>query len=147
MARLIGSQSTSSLVWNPYKMASNDPGHPFSPPAKHHHPHAVSSLPDPVRLVAPKIPDVLSWEAPKSVFEIHSFLGLAEYYRRFIEGFSMISKPMTKLLWKDKKFEWTTKCESSFQELKQRLTTALVLVMPDMGKQFSIYCDASRQGL
>jgi hypothetical protein len=94
-----------------------------------------------------KIQDVLSWEAPKSVFEICSFLGLVKYYRRFIEGFSKITQPMKELLGKDKKFEWMTKCESSFQELKQCLTTAPVLVMPYMEKQFSIYCDASRQGL
>jgi hypothetical protein len=91
--------------------------------------------------------DVLSWEVPKNVTEIHSFLGLARYYRRFIEGFSMICKPMTELLRKDKKFEWLAKCKHSFQELKKRLTTAPVLVIPDMEKQFSIYCDASGQGL
>jgi hypothetical protein len=61
-----------------------------------------------------KIQDVLNWEAPKSVSEIHSFLGLAGYYRRFIDEFSKITKPMTELLGKDKKFEWTAKCESSF---------------------------------
>jgi hypothetical protein len=65
----------------------------------------------------------------------------------FIEGFSKISKPMTELLEKDKKFKWTSACEASFQELKKRLTTALILVMPDMEKPFSIYCDASGQGL
>jgi hypothetical protein len=54
---------------------------------------------------------------------------------------------MIKLLRKDKKFEWSAKCEASFQELKKCLTTTLVLVMPDMEKQFSIYCDASSQGL
>jgi hypothetical protein len=54
---------------------------------------------------------------------------------------------MTELLEKDKLFEWTLACEGSFQELKKRLTTALVLVMPDMEKPFSIYCDASGQGL
>jgi hypothetical protein len=64
-----------------------------------------------------------------------------------IEGFLKISKPMTKLLKKDKKFEWMPACEASFQELKKRLTTALILVMPDMEKPFSIYCDASDQGL
>jgi hypothetical protein len=94
-----------------------------------------------------KIQDVLSWEGPKSVSEIRGFLGLAGYYRRFIEGFSKITKPIIEQLWKDKKFEWTTKCESSFQELKQWLTTAPVLVMPDMEKQLLIYCDASGQGL
>jgi hypothetical protein len=82
-----------------------------------------------------------------SVGDIQSFLGLARYYRRFIEGFSKISKPMTDLLEKDKKFEWTSTCEASFQELKKRLMTAPILVMPDMEKPFSICCDASDQGL
>jgi hypothetical protein len=54
---------------------------------------------------------------------------------------------MTELLEMDKKFEWTPACEASFQELKKRLTTASILVMPDMDKSFSIYCDASGQGL
>jgi hypothetical protein len=70
-----------------------------------------------------KVLDVLSWNAPMSVGDIRSFLGLAGYYRRFIKGFSNISKPMTELLEKDKKFEWTSACETSFQELKKRLTT------------------------
>jgi hypothetical protein len=60
------------------------------------------------------------------------------------EGFSKISKPMTELLEEDKKFEWTSACEASFQELKKRLTTAPILVMSVMEKLFSIYCDASR---
>jgi hypothetical protein len=94
-----------------------------------------------------KVQDVLSWKAPTSVSDIRSFLGLVGYYQRFIEEFSRISKPMTELLEKDKEFKWTSACESSFQELKKRLTTAPVLVMPDMEKPFSIYCDASGQGL
>jgi hypothetical protein len=94
-----------------------------------------------------KVQYVLSWNAPTSVGDIQSFLGLAGYYRRFIKGFSKISKPMTELLEKDKKFEWSPTCEASFQELKKRLTTAPILVMPNMEKLFSIYCDASGQGL
>jgi hypothetical protein len=58
-----------------------------------------------------------------------------------------ISKPMTELLKKDRQFEWMPTCEASFQELTKRLTTAPVLVMPNMEKPFSIYCDASGQGL
>jgi hypothetical protein len=61
-----------------------------------------------------KIQDVLSWNVPMSVGDIRSFLGLVGYYRRFIEGFSKISKPMTELLKKDKKFKWTPACEVSF---------------------------------
>jgi hypothetical protein len=61
-----------------------------------------------------KVQDVLSWKAPTSVSDIQSFLGLAGYYRRFIEGFSKISKPMTELLEKDKQFKWTLAYEASF---------------------------------
>jgi hypothetical protein len=94
-----------------------------------------------------KIKDVLGWNTPQNVSDIRSFLGLVEYYRRFIEGFSKISKPMTELLAKGNTFEWTPRRETSFQELKKRLTTAPVLTMPDMEKPFTIYCDASDQGL
>ncbi|KAK1617290.1 hypothetical protein QYE76_022807 [Lolium multiflorum] len=69
------------------------------------------------------------------------------YYRRFVEGFSSIARPMTQLLKKDKKFEWTDKCEESFQQLKTRLTTAPILIMPDITKPFDVYCDASKIGL
>jgi hypothetical protein len=75
------------------------------------------------------------------------YLGLAGYYQRFIEGFSKITKPITELLRKHKKFKWTPVCDASFQELKKRLTTTPVLVMLDMEKPFSIYYDASGQGL
>ena len=72
---------------------------------------------------------------------------MAGYYRRFIEGFSTVAKPITQLLKKDKKFVWTEACEKSFQELKRKLTTAPVLVVPDIHKSFEVYCDASRKGL
>jgi hypothetical protein len=69
--------------------------------------------------VDPSTQDVLSWNVPTSVGDIQSFLGLVGYYRRFIEEFFKICKPMTELLEKDKKFEWTPPCEASFQELKK----------------------------
>ena len=94
-----------------------------------------------------KVQAVLTWEQPKSVTQVRSFLGLAGYYRRFIENFSKHAKPMTELLKKEKKFEWTPQCEESFLELKSRLTTAPVLILPDIHKDFEIFCDASRQGL
>jgi ribonuclease HI len=81
------------------------------------------------------------------VSEIRSFLGLAGYYRRFIEGFSKIVKPLTSLLEKDKKFEWSEACQDSFDELRKRLMTAPVLSMTDIHKSFDIYCAASKQGL
>jgi hypothetical protein len=94
-----------------------------------------------------KVKDVLSWNKLQNVSEVRSFPGLTGYYRRFIKGFSKISKPMTELLTKGKTFEWMPRCEASFQELKKWLTTAPVLTMPDMERPFFIYCDASRQGL
>ena len=65
-----------------------------------------------------KVEAVMSWERPKSIFKIHSFLGLAGYYRRFIEDFSQLAAPMTRLTRKEVKFEWNDLCEREFQELK-----------------------------
>ena len=64
-----------------------------------------------------KVEAVMSWERPKSVFEIRSFLGLAGYYRRFIEDFSRLTAPMTRLIRKEVKFKWNDLCERAFQEL------------------------------
>jgi hypothetical protein len=94
-----------------------------------------------------KVEAVLKWERPTNVTEIRSFLGLAGYYRRFIEGFSTIAAPMTRLTRKETKWEWTSECESSFQELKRRLTTAPVLTLPSGMEGFVIYSDASKKGL
>ncbi|KAK1613818.1 hypothetical protein QYE76_019335, partial [Lolium multiflorum] len=94
-----------------------------------------------------KIKTVEEWRAPTTQTEVRAFLGLAGYYRRFVEGFSSIARPMTQLLKKDMKFEWTDKCEESFQQLKSRLTTAPILIMPDITKPFDVYCDASKIGL
>ena len=70
-----------------------------------------------------KVDAVLQWETPKSVTEVKSFLGLAGYYRRFIEGFSKLVLPLTQLTYKGKAFVWDVQCENSFNELKKRLTT------------------------
>lgn len=69
------------------------------------------------------------------------------YYRRFIEGFSKIAKPMIELLKKNKKFEWTEDCEKSFSELKTCLTTTPVLTLPEIYRSFDIYHDACRRGI
>ncbi|KAL0561549.1 hypothetical protein IC582_001983 [Cucumis melo] len=87
------------------------------------------------------------WKRPTSVTEIRSFLGLAGYYRRFVEGFSKLALPLTNLIRKNVKFEWTDACERSFQELKKILVTAPVLTFPTPGVEFEIYCDASHQRL
>jgi hypothetical protein len=94
-----------------------------------------------------KVKDVLSWKTPQNVSDIRSFLSLAGYYRRFIKGFSKILKPMTEFLAKGNTFEWMPRRETSFQELKKRLTMTPVLTMLDMEKPFLIYCDASGQDL
>ena len=94
-----------------------------------------------------KVSAVTRWEVPKNVADIRSFLGLAGYYRRFIENFSKLAKPLTSLLKKEVKFKWTEECEISFQELKKRLVSAPVLCLPDIEKEFQVYCDASHHGL
>jgi hypothetical protein len=94
-----------------------------------------------------KVEAVMKWERPTNATEIRSFLGLAGYYRRFIRGFSQIVIPLTKLTWKGIPFVWDAKCEDSFWLLMEKLTTALVLVVPDPTKYFQLYCDASKQGL
>ena len=85
--------------------------------------------------------------APTNQTEVRSFLGLAGYYRKFVQGFSSIARPLTQLLKKDSKFVWTDKCEDSFNELKKRLVSAPILIMPDISKNFDVYCDASKLGL
>jgi hypothetical protein len=94
-----------------------------------------------------KIKEIAAWSIPTIVTGIQSFLGLARYYRRFIEGFFMISKPMTSLLEKGREFKWDEKCQESFDQLKERLMSPPVLVMLDLQKGFNIYCDACGQGL
>ncbi|TYK01102.1 reverse transcriptase [Cucumis melo var. makuwa] len=94
-----------------------------------------------------KLEAVINWERPISATEVRSFLGLARYYGRVIEDFSRLALPLTALTRKNAKFEWLDKCEQSFQELKKRLVTAPILALPVTGKDYVIYCDASRLGL
>ena len=78
---------------------------------------------------------------------MRSFLDLAGYYRRFVKGFSVIASPLTKLLRKGVKFEWTDKCQDSFEQLKKMPVEALVLMQSTPGKEYTMYSDASRIGL
>ena len=87
------------------------------------------------------------WKRPTTVTEIKSFLGLACYYRWFVENFSKITVPLTKLTQKNVKFVWSAACEKSFHELKKLLTFAPVLALPNETDGFVVYCDASRIGL
>nr|GFB34784.1 putative reverse transcriptase domain-containing protein [Tanacetum cinerariifolium] len=100
-----------------------------------------------IRVDHAKIVSVKDWASPKSPTEIRQFLGLAGYYRRFIEGFSKIAKPMTKLTQKKFKFERGDKQEAAFQLLKQKLCSAPILALPEGSKDFIVYCDASNKGL
>ncbi|RVX22738.1 Retrovirus-related Pol polyprotein from transposon 17.6 [Vitis vinifera] len=107
--------------------------------------HVVSN--DGISVDPGKVDAVANWRRPSTVTEIRSFLGLAGYYKRFIEGFSKIALPLTKLTQKGVKFEWSDDCECSFQELKNRLVSAPILTIPSGSGGFVVYSDASHQGL
>ncbi|GJR51356.1 putative reverse transcriptase domain-containing protein [Tanacetum coccineum] len=93
-----------------------------------------------------KVESVKNWKTPESSTEIRSFLGLAGYYRRFIENFSKIAKPLTLLTQKNKTYVWGDKQDEAFQILKEKLCNAPVLALPDGPDDFVVYCDASKQG-
>ncbi|XP_072088049.1 uncharacterized protein [Arachis hypogaea] len=90
-----------------------------------------------------KVEAVMEWERPTTVMEVRHFLGLAGYYQRFIEGFSRIALPMTKLTRKEVPFGWMLECEESFQTLKHRLTSAPILILPEPHEpvRFSVFSD------
>jgi hypothetical protein len=94
-----------------------------------------------------KVHDILEHKPPTIIHQVQSFLGLAGYHRRFIPVFSKIVKPITGLLKNDTKFDWSSKCNEAFEQLKVLLTTALVLAQQDIEKPFDVYCDASGSGL
>ena len=90
---------------------------------------------------------VSEWKPPRNVTEVCSFLGLVGYYRRFVKGFSMTAAPMMRLLQKNVKYEWSEKCQKSFEKIKSFLTEAPVLTQPTCGKEYVIFSDASLNGL
>ncbi|KAI3712629.1 hypothetical protein L1987_71189 [Smallanthus sonchifolius] len=94
-----------------------------------------------------KIEAIKNWAAPTTPTEVRQFLGLAGYYRRFIEGFSKIAQPPTALTQKGKTYNWGDNQESAFQHLKQKLCSAPILALPEGTDDFVVYCDASIQGL
>ncbi|GJY03804.1 putative reverse transcriptase domain-containing protein, partial [Tanacetum coccineum] len=94
-----------------------------------------------------KIESIKDWESLKTSTEIHQFLGLASYYRRFIEEFLKIAKSMTKLTQKKVKFDWDDEQEAAFQLIKKKLCSAPILALPEGSKDFIVYCDASIKGL
>ena len=90
---------------------------------------------------------VIKWKPPRNVTEVCSFLGLAGYYRILVKGFSMTAAPMTRLLQKNVKYEWSEKCQRSFDKFKAFLTEAPVLTQPTCGREYVIFSDASLNGL
>jgi hypothetical protein len=107
--------------------------------------HTISQ--DGISVDPEKVQEVMDWKPPTTVRQIWSFLGLAGYYRRFIPDFSRIAKPMTELLKKGVKYEWSQKCEDAFHAVRQYLTITPMLAQPDNTKSFDVYCDASGSGL
>ncbi|GJZ95623.1 putative reverse transcriptase domain-containing protein [Tanacetum coccineum] len=93
-----------------------------------------------------KVEAIRNWAASTTPTEVRQFLGLAGYYRRFIEGFSLISKPLTKLTQKNKKYEWGKDEEEAFQSLKNKLCCAPILALLEGSEGFVVYCDALLKG-
>ena len=94
-----------------------------------------------------KVEAVVSWQKPRNATEIRSFLGLASYYRHFVQNFSSIATPLMRLTRKGVSFQWSKECESSFQDLKSRLTSASILTISVGITGFIVYTDASGSGL
>nr|GEU74623.1 RNA-directed DNA polymerase [Tanacetum cinerariifolium] len=107
--------------------------------------HIVSA--DGITMDCAKVKAITEWPRPKIVIEIKSFLGLVGYYRRFVEGFSRLALPLTKLIRKGEKFVWDEEREKSFEELKKRLVFAPILTLPSGSGGFQIYSDALKKGL
>ena len=94
-----------------------------------------------------KVEAITTWPRPATVIEVRSFLGLAGYYRRFVEGFSTLALPLTQLMREWVKFEWSEERQRSFEELKKRLVTTPILTLPEGTIGYQIYSDASKKGL
>ena len=107
--------------------------------------HVISA--EGVYIDSNKITTIVNQEPPKTVTKVRSFLGLVGYYRRFVQDFSIIVSPLTKLLRKNVKFDWTPECQQSFEILKEKLITAPVLSLPVEGGKYVVYSDASQKGL
>ena len=99
--------------------------------------------PNGIEIEAEKVDRVLSWPQPKNVKDVRKFLGLANYYRRFIKDFARVARPINVLMWKDEKWQWEEAQQKTFDELKQVFTTKPVLAVPDLDKEFWIEADAS----
>jgi hypothetical protein len=104
--------------------------------------HVLSANEIAIAVDPSNVKDILEWKPPTTVHQVRSFLGLAGYYRRFIPDFSKLVKTITSLLKNDSKFNWSSKCNEAFEQLKVLLTTAPVLAQLDIEKPFDVYRDA-----
>ena len=107
--------------------------------------HIVSD--ERIKVDPSKIEVILEWKPPRNITEVRSFLGLASYYKTFVKGFSMTTAPITRLLQKNLRFEWSEKCQASLKILKAFLIEAPILTQPTYGKEYVIFSDASLNGL
>jgi hypothetical protein len=107
--------------------------------------HVISS--EGIAMDPTKVEAIMEWPTPTNVMEVCSFMGLAGYYRWFVEGFSKIANLITELQKKNKKFVWTEKCTEAFRRLKELLTTTPILNFPDMDADLLVCTDASKEGL
>ena len=96
-----------------------------------------------IKMEKKKVKGVLEWPTPKCVKDVQKFLGLANYYRRFIEGFTTVARPLHDMVKKDKKWEWMERQEEAFKELKKRFTEEPVLAAPDIDKKMRMEVDVS----
>lgn len=94
-----------------------------------------------------KMEAIMDWPTPQNFSKVRIFMGLARYYKKYVKGFSRIAAPITSLQKKEKRFEWTEKCEESFQLLKQKLTTTPILTIPDPNGHFIVITDALGEGV
>jgi len=96
-----------------------------------------------VEMQKEKVEGVLNWPAPRNIKEVQKFLGLANYYRRFIKDFARIAAPLHVLVRKEQKWKWEKEQEEAFEELKAVFTTEPILAIPDIDREMRVEADAS----
>jgi RNase H-like domain found in reverse transcriptase/Reverse transcriptase (RNA-dependent DNA polymerase) len=97
-----------------------------------------------ISMDAVKLGEIRDWPVPTTLKQTRSFLGFGNFYQKFISHYSKLARPLNNLMKKDKKFEWTTKCQEAFDTMKKQFMEELVLLMPDQSKPFQIKSDTSK---